>query len=81
MINKKLFTTYDVTTPKGVVQTLKNIWVWCDEGKAEKAILYRNYSIQGNTNKAVAERITHCLKPFPNAKVVLIETAFVPFES
>ena len=76
------FSTYDVLNPSGVVRVLKDIWLWCDNGKPEKAIMYDTYYPQCNANKAISETFSESiLKEFPNAKLIHIERAFIPYDT
>ena len=57
MIPRKNYSTYDVTTPKGLNLARGAMWVYCENGDPQKAVMYRGYSIQGNSDKRICERI------------------------
>ena len=57
MIPRKHYSTYDVTIPKGLNLARGSMWVYCENGDPTKAIMYRKYSIQGNSDKRICETI------------------------
>lgn len=79
-LTKEHFTTIDVSSLNNgdVLRVWKNIWVWCVNGDSTKAIVYQKYSIQGNSDKRIAEKFQ---PPMENCRLVLLETCLVPYDT
>lgn len=83
MIPASHYKTHNIVTHPGnaIVRTGKDTWVWCVDGKPEKAVFYcgeskRHNSLQGNSDKRIAERIVPALQ---DIELVLVPQFFIPW--
>ena len=77
-VPRKHYTTHDVTKAEGVVTVMNNKWFWCEDGKPEKAVFYRKFSPQCNSNNEISERIG---APYEGCELVFIEQVFAPYDT
>jgi hypothetical protein len=75
-VNRKHFSTYDASIPKGVNVVRSKRWAWCENGDKTKVIFYKEYSLQGNSNKEIALR----LKPYENCELIYFDKLYAPWD-
>ena len=80
VLDKKHFSEYDFTKPKGVTRHRKNMWVWCNYGDETRGIIFQKYSIQGNPSFEACKILKPQYEGNENLSLVFLEDVYIPYE-